>query len=90
METLRVSAQSIPKSVAGAIAAVIRSNKSCEVVSIGASAINQAVKSIATARGYLAPEGLDIIATPAFSHIELEAGTRTSIKFLVERRPSST
>jgi len=86
METLKVSASSVPKSVAGAIAAVIRGGKPVEVVTVGAAAVNQAVKSIAIARGYVAPNGIDLVSVPAFDQIEIGGESRTSIKFLVERR----
>jgi len=86
METLKVSANSVPKSVAGAIAAIVRGNEPVEVVTIGAAAVNQAVKSIAIARGYVAPNGIDLICVPAFSQIDIEGNSKTSIKFVIERR----
>lgn len=86
METLKVSANSSPKAVAGAIAAIIRTGEALEVVTIGAAAVNQAVKSIAIARGYVAPNGIDIIAIPAFAQLDIDGDSKTSIKFLVERR----
>lgn len=86
METLKVSSTSQPKSVAGAIAAVIRAKKTVEIYTIGAGAVNQAVKSIAIARGYVAPNGIDLICIPAFSQIEVENEVKTAIKFLVEVR----
>ena len=45
MEVVKVSAKSVPKSVAGAIAAVIRENGEVEVQAVGAGASNQAVKA---------------------------------------------
>jgi len=86
METIKVSAQSVPKLVAGAIAGIIRNNQSVEVVTIGAGAVNQAVKSIAIARGYVAPNGFDLICVPGFSQIEIDGNSRTSVKFVVEKR----
>jgi len=86
METLKVSANSVPKSVAGAIAAVVRTGEPVEVVTIGAAAVNQAVKSIAIARGYVAPNGIDLISIPAFAQLEIEGESKTSIKFVVEKR----
>ena len=55
MEVLKVSSHSTPNSVAGAIAGVIREQRVVEVQAVGAGAANQAIKSIAIARGYLAP-----------------------------------
>lgn len=86
METLKVSANSVPKSVAGAIAAIARNNEPVEIVTIGAAAINQAVKSIAIARGYVAPNGIDLICIPAFAQIEIDGESKTSIRFLIEKR----
>ncbi len=86
MEVLKVSSTSQPKSVAGAIAAIIRNNEIVEIQTIGAGAVNQAVKSIAIARGYVAPNGIELITIPAFSQIEVEGEIKTSIKFLVEKR----
>ncbi|MBR6518465.1 MAG: stage V sporulation protein S, partial [Oscillospiraceae bacterium] len=55
MDVLKVSSKSNPVSVAGAIAGIIREKQVVEVQGIGAGAVNQALKSIAVARGYLAP-----------------------------------
>lgn len=86
MEVLKVSANSQPKSVAGAIAAIVRNNQSVEIQTIGAGAVNQAVKSIAISRGYVAPNGIELVSIPAFSQLEVDGDTKTSIKFVVERR----
>ena len=69
MEVLKVSSKSSPNSVAGAIAGVIRDYGCVEVQAVGAGATNQALKSVAVARGYLAPMGVDIICIPAFTSI---------------------
>ncbi|MCT8976850.1 stage V sporulation protein S [Clostridium sp. CX1] len=86
MEVLKVSAQSQPKSVAGALAAVLRDNDSAEVQAVGAGAVNQAVKAIAITRGFVAPNGIDLVVVPAFSEITIEGEERTAIKFIVEPR----
>lgn len=86
MEVLKVSAKSQPKSVAGALSAVLRDNGVVEIQAVGAGAVNQAVKAIAIARGFVAPNGIDLIAIPAFSEIEIEGEARTAIKFIVEPR----
>ena len=72
MEVLKVSSKSVPNSVAGAIAAVIREQRTVEVQAVGAGAANQAIKSIAVARGYLAPIGIDLICIPAFANIVID------------------
>lgn len=86
MEVLRVAADSKPKSVAGALAAVVREKGSAELQAVGAGAVNQAIKAIAIARGYVAPNGIDLITIPAFAEISIEGEERTAIKFIVEPR----
>ncbi|WP_461204451.1 stage V sporulation protein S [Clostridium sp. DL1XJH146] len=86
MEVLKVSAKSQPKSVAGALAAVIRENGSVEMQAIGAGAVNQAVKALAITRGFVAPNGIDLVTIPAFSQININGDERTAIKFIVEPR----
>ena len=86
MEVLKVSAKSVPNSVAGAIAGVIRESGSVEVQAVGAGATNQAVKAIATARGYLAPAGMDLVCVPTFGNIVINDEERTAIRLIVERK----
>lgn len=86
METLKVSAGSNPKSVAGALTAVLRENGKAEIQAVGAGAVNQAVKAIAITRGYVAPNGLDLVCIPAFVEISIDDENRTAIKFLIEPR----
>ena len=61
MEVLKVSTKSNPNSVAGALAAIIKEKNIVEIQAVGAGAINQAVKAIAIARGFVAPSGRDIV-----------------------------
>jgi stage V sporulation protein S len=86
LETLRVSAQSNPKSLAGALAAVLREKGVAEMQAVGAGAVNQAVKAIAIARGFVAPNGIDLVSVPAFAEIEIDGEARTAIRFIVEPR----
>ncbi|PUU91443.1 stage V sporulation protein S [Halanaerobium sp.] len=86
MEELKVSSHSDPKSVAGALAAVVREDKKVELQAVGAGAVNQTIKAIAISRGYVAPNGMDLIMIPAFTEIEIDGEERTAIKFLVEPR----
>ncbi len=86
MEMLRVSSTSKPKAVAGALSAVVRSDGNAEVQAVGAGAVNQAVKAIAIARGYVAPNGIDLVAIPAFVEIDIDGEERTAIKFLIGPR----
>ena len=86
MELLKVSAKSNPNSVAGAIAAVIREKGVVEVQGVGAGAVNQTIKAIAIARGFVAPNGIDLISIPSFSEVHIEEQERTAIRFIVEPR----
>lgn len=86
MDILKVSANSKPTSVAGAIAGVIREKGSVEIQAVGAGAANQAIKSIAVARGYMAPSGVELICIPAFANIEIDGVERTAIRLIVEPR----
>ena len=85
-EILRVSAKSNPNSVAGALAGVLRENGSAEMQAIGAGALNQAIKAIAIARGFVAPHGVDLVCIPAFTDLEINGEERTAIKLIVEPR----
>ncbi len=86
MEVLKVSSHSNPNSVAGALAGVIREQGAAEMQTVGAGALNQAVKAIAIARGFVAPSGVDLICVPAFADIEINGEERTAIRILVEPR----
>ncbi|MEM5686908.1 stage V sporulation protein SpoVS [Bacillus cereus] len=86
MEILKVKATSVPNSVAGALAGVIRERGTAEIQAIGAGALNQAVKAVAVARGFVAPSGLDLICIPAFTDIMIDGEERTAIKLTVEPR----
>lgn len=85
-EVLKVSADSKPKAVAGALAAVLRERGAVELQAVGAGAVNQAVKAIAISRGFVAPNGIDLVAIPAFTKVIIEGEERTAIKFLVQAR----
>ena len=86
MDVLRISTKSNPNSVAGAIAGLIKEKGKAEMPAIGAGALNQAVKAIAIARGFVAPSGVDLICIPAFTEIKIEEDERTGIKLLIEPR----
>ncbi|HCQ88623.1 MULTISPECIES: stage V sporulation protein S [unclassified Clostridium] len=86
MEVLKVSAKSSPNSVAGALAGVLREKGVAEIQAIGAGALNQAIKSVAIARGFVAPSGVDLVCIPAFTDIEIEGEERTAIRLIVQPR----
>ncbi len=86
MITLKVSTKSNPSKIAGAVAGAIREEGKTEILTIGAGALNQAIKAIAIARGFVAPGGIDLICTPAFHDLIVEGNDRTAIKLIVEPR----
>lgn len=86
MEVIKVSAKSRSTAVAGAIAGVIRESSRAEVQAIGAGAVNQAIKAVAIARGYLALDGIDVICIPSFVEVQIDAQERTAVKLTVEPR----
>ena len=86
MEVLRVSTKSNPNSVAGALAGVLREKGTAELQAVGAGALNQAVKAVAIARGFVAPSGTDLVCVPAFADIEIDGEERTAIKLIIESR----
>lgn len=83
-ETPKVASKSNPSAVAGALAGVLREHGRAEIQVIGAGALNQAVKAIAIARGFVAPSGLDLVCVPAFTDIEIDGEERTGIRLIVE------
>lgn len=83
MEVLKISSNSKPKSVAGAIAAVLRSDESVEIQAIGAGAVNQAVKAIAIAREYVIANEIEVVCIPTFTKITVGELERTAIALRV-------
>lgn len=86
MEMIKVSANSRTSAVAGAIAGVVREHKRAEVQAIGAGAVNQAVKALVLAIGYLKTDGLDVVCVPEFADVTIDDKVRTAIKIVVEPR----
>ena len=80
---LRVSAGSNPQSVAAAIAHAIYDTKNVKLRAIGAGAVNQAVKAIAIARGYVAPRGLDLVCKPGFATVDSRDGQISAVVFTI-------
>jgi|GEM_PF-2489377 len=84
MDVLKVSSKSNPNAVAGALAGAIREKGVAEIQAIGAGAVNQAIKAIAIARGYVAPSGIDLVCIPAFTDVTIDGEERTAIKLIVK------
>ena len=92
IDVLKVSSKSNPNSVAGALAGVVRSNGSVEIQVVGAGALNQAIKAVAIARGYMATSGQDLMCRPTFADIRIDGESRTAIRLQIEScaiRPGS-
>jgi stage V sporulation protein S len=86
VEILKVSSKSNPNSVAGAMAGVVRQAGAVEVQVVGAGALNQAIKALAIARGYVSSSGIDLVCLPTFADIEIDGQDRTGIHLLIESR----
>jgi stage V sporulation protein S len=84
MELIKVAANSRPSAVAGAIAGVIRDTKHAEIQAIGAGAVNQAVKALILARGYLKGDGISVSVVPEFSDVSIDQKARTAIKLIID------
>jgi stage V sporulation protein S len=84
MDMIKVSATSRTSAVAGAIAGVIREHHRAEVQAIGAGAVNQAVKALVLATGFLRDDGINVACVPEFADVTIEDKVRTAIKLVVE------
>jgi stage V sporulation protein S len=84
MELIKVSANSRTSAVAGAIAGIIREHKHAEIQAIGAGAINQAVKALVLATGYLKNDGINVACVPEFAEVSIEDKIRTAIKLVID------
>ena len=80
---LKVASSSNPSSVAGAIVKNMQEGKDVELLAVGAGALNQAVKAVAIARGYVSPQGVDITIRPGFEDVSIEDTKKTAIKLIV-------
>ena len=87
MDMIKVSANSRTSAVAGAIAGVIREHKHAEVQAIGAGAVNQAMKALVLAVGYLNADGIQIVCVPEFADVTIDGKVRTAIKLIIDPRP---
>jgi len=86
MDIIKVKANSRTAAVAGAIAGVVREHHRADVQAIGAGAVNQAVKALVLAKGYLAEDGIPIVCLPEFVDVDIDGKVRTAIRLVVEPR----
>jgi stage V sporulation protein S len=89
VDVIKVSGSSRTSAVAGAIAGVFRENKRAEVQAIGAGAVNQAIKALVLAKGYLKEDGYEIVCSPEFADVDIDGKVRTAVKLVVEQRPGT-
>jgi stage V sporulation protein S len=88
VDIIKVAATSRSTAVAGAIAGVVRENGHVDVQAIGAGAVNQAIKAVTIARGYLLLDGIDVCCVPSFAEVQIDDQERTAVKLSVEKRCS--
>ncbi len=86
IDCLKVSSKSSPASVAGAIAGMIKDGNTVEIQSVGAGAVNQAIKAICISRGFLSPIGIELVCIPSFSDVVIDGEFRTAIRIKVEKK----
>ena len=86
MEILKVSSKSNPNLVAGALVNILKLDRHAQIHSIGAGALNQAIKAVAIARGYVAPTGKDLSLVPGFIDVLIDDCEKTAIKLFVKSR----
>jgi stage V sporulation protein S len=84
MNLIKVSATSRTAAVAGAIAGIVREHHRAEIQAIGAGAVNQAIKALILATGYLRLDGIHVSCVPEFADVTIEDKVRTAIKLIVE------
>ena len=84
MDVIKVKANSRTAAVAGAIAGVMREHKHADIQAIGAGAVNQAIKALVLAKGYLEEDGIKIVCSPEFVDVDIEGKVRTAIKLVVD------
>ena len=90
MDMIKVSATSRTSAVAGAIAGVVREHHRAEVQAIGAGAINQAMKALILATGYLKNDGIYVSCVPEFADVTIDDKVRTAIKLVIEPSAASS
>ena len=87
MAKMKVSSSSKPNSVAGALVGILNDNptETVEITAVGAGSVNQAVKAVAIARGFVAPTGFDITIQPTFSDVEIDGVEKTAINLVAKK-----
>lgn len=85
MNELKISGKTDPSKLAGAITNILNEKESVILKCVGAASLNQAVKAIIIARGFIAVKGYNLVCVPAFCNIEMNNETVTGINLIVKR-----
>ena len=88
-EIVKVSSKSRSAAVAGAVAGIMRHDGYLEVRAIGVGAINQAMKALTIARGYLVEDDIDLTIVPSFETVDIDGRECTALNLSVFRRPAT-
>lgn len=75
---IKVSGSSNPASVGSIVARAVVAGQAPKMRAIGASAVNQASKACAIARGFVAPRGIDLTWIIGFDDIQGDSGETIS------------
>ncbi len=86
IEQMKVASSSSPSSVAGAISSIFRTQTHLDIDTVGAGSLNQAIKAIAIARGFLVPSGIDLVVSPSFKEIEIDGKEKTAVRLHIEKK----
>lgn len=86
IQQIKVASDSNVSRVAGAISNILREQATLEVATVGAGALNQAIKAIAIARGFLIPSGIDFAIVPSFKDIIIDGKEKTAMKLRIDRK----
>lgn len=86
IEHMKVASSSSPTSVAGAISSIFRSQDYLDIDTVGAGSLNQAIKAIAIARGFLVPSGIDLVLSPSFKEIQIDGKEKTAVRLHLEKK----
>ena len=85
-EPLKVSAETSPQKLAGLVDALVKEQGEAVLQAVGAGAVNQAVKAAAIAKGFAAPNGYDLVVSPAFVDLDVDGEAKTGLKLVINDR----
>ena len=80
---LKVKSSSSAANLAAAIANNVYSGSVVTLRAIGAAAVNQSMKAIAIANGYVAPRSIRLLVLPGFTTVTMEDGDISALTFKI-------